>query len=80
MTVVEIKQFAQCIQELQGKSCITFEPKKSIDADNKKNKDMENGLHQIPCFYIFAAFSIHRQSARWALCDDSSHQHDEKKA
>ncbi|PQQ10743.1 receptor-like protein 2 [Prunus yedoensis var. nudiflora] len=30
-------------------------PSKGIDANNKNNKDVDNGLHQLPWFYIFAA-------------------------
>ncbi|PQQ08782.1 tyrosine-sulfated glycopeptide receptor 1-like [Prunus yedoensis var. nudiflora] len=33
-------------------------PRKGIDAHNKNYKDVDNGLHQLPWFYIFAALGF----------------------
>ncbi|XP_021833841.1 receptor-like protein 2 [Prunus avium] len=33
-------------------------PSKGIDANNKNYKDVDNGLHQLPWFYIFAALGF----------------------
>ncbi|KAL6283331.1 hypothetical protein ACE6H2_014260 [Prunus campanulata] len=41
-------------------------PNKGIDADNKNNKDMDNGLHQLPWFYIFAALGF--IVGFWGIC------------
>ncbi|CAL2247295.1 unnamed protein product [Prunus armeniaca] len=39
---------------------------KGIDADNKNNKDVHNGLHQLPWFYIFAALGF--IVGFWGVC------------
>ncbi|CAL8150884.1 unnamed protein product [Prunus armeniaca] len=42
------------------------EPNKGIDADNKNNKDVHNGLHQLPWFYIFTALGF--IVGFWGVC------------
>ncbi|XP_021814902.1 receptor-like protein 2 [Prunus avium] len=42
------------------------EPNKGIDADNKNNKDVHNGLHQLPWFYIFVALGF--IVGFWGVC------------
>ncbi|CAL8169008.1 unnamed protein product [Prunus armeniaca] len=41
-------------------------PNKGIDADKKNNKDMHNGLHQLPWFYIFTALGF--IVGFWGVC------------
>ncbi|ONI22064.1 hypothetical protein PRUPE_2G104600 [Prunus persica] len=41
-------------------------PSKGIDADNKNNKDVDNGLHQLPWFYIFTALGF--IVGFWGVC------------
>ncbi|XP_008245082.2 PREDICTED: receptor-like protein 2 [Prunus mume] len=41
-------------------------PSKGIDADNKNNKNVGNGLHQLPWFYIFAALGF--IAGFWVVC------------
>ncbi|PQQ08779.1 hypothetical protein Pyn_06055 [Prunus yedoensis var. nudiflora] len=41
-------------------------PSKGIDADNKNNKDVHNGLHQLPWFYIFATLGF--IVGFWGVC------------
>ncbi|PQQ16368.1 receptor-like protein 2 [Prunus yedoensis var. nudiflora] len=41
-------------------------PSKSIDADNKNNKDVDNGLHQLPWFYIFTTLGF--IVGFWGIC------------
>ncbi|CAL8150925.1 unnamed protein product [Prunus armeniaca] len=42
------------------------EPNKDMDVDNKNNKDVENGLHQLPWFYIIAALGF--IVGFWGVC------------
>ncbi|XP_008226570.2 PREDICTED: receptor-like protein 2 [Prunus mume] len=39
---------------------------KDMDVDNKNNKDVENGLHQLPWFYIFATLGF--IVGFWGVC------------
>ncbi|PQQ04701.1 tyrosine-sulfated glycopeptide receptor 1 [Prunus yedoensis var. nudiflora] len=39
---------------------------KGIDVDNKNNKDVDNGLHQLPWFYIFTALGF--IVGFWGVC------------
>ncbi|XP_021831807.1 receptor-like protein 2 [Prunus avium] len=41
-------------------------PSKGIDADNKNNKDVDNGLHQLPWFYIFVSLGF--IVGFWGVC------------
>ncbi|XP_008226587.2 PREDICTED: receptor-like protein 2 [Prunus mume] len=41
-------------------------PNKDIDAEYKNNKDVDNGLHQLPWFYIFAALGF--ILGFWGVC------------
>ncbi|CAL8150914.1 unnamed protein product [Prunus armeniaca] len=41
-------------------------PSKGIDAYNKNNKDVDNGLHQVPWFYIFVALGF--IVGFWGVC------------
>ncbi|KAH0986509.1 hypothetical protein GBA52_013686 [Prunus armeniaca] len=41
-------------------------PNKGIDQDNKNNKDIDNVLHQLPWFYIFAALGF--IVGFWGVC------------
>ncbi|XP_034212799.1 receptor-like protein 2 [Prunus dulcis] len=41
-------------------------PNKGIDADNKNNKDVHNGLHQLPWFYMFTALGF--IVGFWGVC------------
>ncbi|CAL8150892.1 unnamed protein product [Prunus armeniaca] len=41
-------------------------PNKDMDVDNKNNKDVENGLHQLPWFYIFATLGF--IVGFWGVC------------
>ncbi|XP_008232191.2 PREDICTED: tyrosine-sulfated glycopeptide receptor 1-like [Prunus mume] len=42
------------------------EPSKGIDANHKNNKDVDNGLHQLPWFYIFTALGF--IVGFWGVC------------
>ncbi|KAI5333072.1 hypothetical protein L3X38_023202 [Prunus dulcis] len=42
------------------------ESNKGIDADNKNNKDVQNGLHELPWFYIFIALGF--IVGFWGVC------------